>query len=54
MHIVNRRSMMTGNQSRDRSAVGKADSAVEIDGDVREEYWTAIRKKPEQKNQSHT
>ncbi|MGA2103306.1 MAG: mannose-1-phosphate guanylyltransferase [Candidatus Sulfotelmatobacter sp.] len=27
---------------------------VEIDEDVREEYWTEIRKKPECKNQSRT
>jgi hypothetical protein len=27
---------------------------IEIDEDVREEYWTEIRKKPERKNQSQT
>ena len=27
---------------------------VEIDDDVREEYWTEIRKKPEPKNRSQT
>jgi len=27
---------------------------VEIDDDVREEYWTEIRKKPELKNRSQT
>jgi hypothetical protein len=27
---------------------------VEIDEDVREEYWTKIRKKPELKARSHT
>jgi hypothetical protein len=27
---------------------------VEIDDDVREEYWTEIRKKPEHKNRSQT
>jgi len=27
---------------------------VEIDDDVREEYWTEIRKKPEQKSKAQT
>ena len=33
---------------------GKSGLVVEIDDDVREEYWAEIRKKPEQKNKSHT
>lgn len=33
---------------------GKSALVVEIDDDVREEYWTEIRKKPEQKSKSHT
>jgi hypothetical protein len=33
---------------------GKSALVVEIDADVREEYWTEIRKKPELKNKSHT
>lgn len=28
--------------------------ATEIDDDVREEYWTEIRKSPDLKNQKHT
>jgi hypothetical protein len=33
---------------------GKSALVVEIDDDVREEYWAEIHKKPEQKNKSHT
>ena len=33
---------------------GKSALVVEIDADVREEYWTEIRKQPEQKSKSHT
>ena len=33
---------------------GKSALVVEIDADVREEYWTEIRKQPEQKTKSHT
>jgi hypothetical protein len=33
---------------------GKSVLIVEIDDDVREEYWTEIRKKPEQKTKVHT
>jgi hypothetical protein len=33
---------------------GKSALVVEIDADVREEYWTEIRKQPEQKKKSHT
>jgi hypothetical protein len=33
---------------------GKSALVVEIDEDVREEYWTEIRKKPEQKRKSRT
>ena len=33
---------------------GKSALLVEIDADVREEYWTAIRKQPEQKSKTHT
>ncbi|MGO9169472.1 MAG: hypothetical protein ACLPLR_03335 [Terriglobales bacterium] len=33
---------------------GKSALVVEIDDDVREEYWTEIRKKPGQKSKSHT
>jgi hypothetical protein len=33
---------------------GKSASVVEIDDDVREEYWTEIRKKPKQKSNAHT
>jgi hypothetical protein len=33
---------------------GKAAFVVEIDDDVREEYWTKIRKNPGQNNKSHT
>jgi hypothetical protein len=33
---------------------GKSALVVEIDDDVREEYWTEIRKKPEQKSKAHT
>jgi hypothetical protein len=33
---------------------GKSALVVEIDNDVREEYWTEIREKPEQKNKAHT
>ena len=33
---------------------GKSALIVEIDDDVREEYWTEIRKDPEQKGKSHT
>jgi hypothetical protein len=33
---------------------GKSALVVEIDDDVREEYWTEIRKKPEQKTKVHT
>lgn len=33
---------------------GKSALVVEIDADVREEYWTEIRKKPEQKRKTHT
>jgi hypothetical protein len=32
----------------------KSALVVEIDADVREEYWTEIRKQPEQKSKSHT
>jgi len=33
---------------------GKSALLVEIDDDVREEYWTEIRKKPELKHRRHT
>ena len=33
---------------------GKSALVVEIDDDVREEYWTEIRKQPEQKSRTHT
>jgi len=33
---------------------GKSALVVEIDDDVREEYWTQIRKKPELKHRKHT
>jgi hypothetical protein len=33
---------------------GKSALVVEIDEDVREEYWTEIRKKPEQKTKVNT
>jgi hypothetical protein len=33
---------------------GKSALVVEIDDDVREEYWTEIRKKPELKHRKHT
>jgi hypothetical protein len=33
---------------------GKSALVVEIDDDVREEYWTEIRKKPDQKRKNHT
>lgn len=33
---------------------GKSALVVEIDDDVREAYWTEIRKKPELKNRKHT
>jgi hypothetical protein len=33
---------------------GKSASVVEIDDDVREEYWVEIRKQPEQKIKRHT
>jgi len=33
---------------------GKSAIVVEIDDDVREEYWTEIRKQPEQKTKAHT
>ena len=33
---------------------GKSALVVEIDADVREEYWTEIRKQPERKRKSHT
>ena len=33
---------------------GKSALVVEIDDDVREEYWMEIRKKPELKKRSHT
>jgi hypothetical protein len=33
---------------------GKSALVVEIDEDVREEYWTEIRKKPELKKRKHT
>jgi len=33
---------------------GKSALVVEIDADVREEYWTEIRKKPELKSQRTT
>jgi len=33
---------------------GKSAQVVEIDDDVREEYWVEIRKKPELKKRSHT
>jgi len=33
---------------------GKSALVVEIDDDVREEYWTEIRRLPEQKTKSHT
>jgi hypothetical protein len=33
---------------------GKSALVVEIDEDVREEYWTEIRKKPEQKTKAKT
>jgi hypothetical protein len=33
---------------------GKSALVVEIDEDVREEYWTEIRKKPEQKTKPNT
>jgi hypothetical protein len=32
---------------------GKSALVVEIDVDVREEYWAEIRKKPEQKRKTH-
>jgi len=33
---------------------GKSALVAEIDDDVREEYWTEIRKKPEQKSKTDT
>jgi hypothetical protein len=33
---------------------GKSALGVQIDADVREEYWTEIRKQSEQKSKSHT
>lgn len=33
---------------------GKSALVVEIDADVREEYWTEIRKKPEHRSKSQT
>jgi len=33
---------------------GKSALIVEIDDDVREDYWTEIREKPEQKSKSRT
>ena len=33
---------------------GKSALVVEIDADVREEYWTEIRKQPDQKSKPHT
>jgi hypothetical protein len=33
---------------------GKSALIVKIDDDVREEYWTKIRKKPDEKSKSHT
>jgi hypothetical protein len=33
---------------------GKSALEVQIDADVREEYWTEIRKQPEQRSKSHT
>ena len=33
---------------------GKSASKVEIDDDVREEYWTEIRKQPDHKSKRHT
>ena len=33
---------------------GKSALVVEIDADVREEYWAEIRKQPEQRSKSHT
>ena len=33
---------------------GKSALVVEIDAEVREEYWTEIRKKPELKHRKHT
>ncbi len=33
---------------------GKSALVVEIDEDVREEYWTEIRKKPKDKSKKHT
>lgn len=33
---------------------GKSALVVEIDDDVREDYWTQIRKKPELKHRKHT
>ena len=34
--------------------MGKSALFVEIDADVRKEYWTEIRKQPEHKSKSHT
>jgi hypothetical protein len=45
---------ISGPKKNGEDALYAANISTEIDEDVREEYWTEIRKKPELKNQSHT
>ncbi|NYF53698.1 hypothetical protein [Tunturiibacter gelidoferens] len=45
---------ISGPKKRGGDSLYATNIATEIDEDVREEYWTEIRKKPELKQQTHT
>jgi hypothetical protein len=45
---------ISGPKKNGEDALYATNIATEIDEDVREEYWTEIRKKPELKHQGHT
>lgn len=45
---------ISGPKRRGEDSLYATNIATEIDEDVREEYWTEIRRKPELKLQSHT
>jgi hypothetical protein len=45
---------ISGPKKNGTDALYKTNVRAEIDEDVREEYWTEIRKKPELKHQKHT
>ena len=45
---------ISGPKKRGGDALYKSNIGAEIDEDVREEYWTEIRKQPERKAETHT